>query len=83
MRRFFKTVHLSGTELLSVVCPLCLLNEKSHVYNSIWFVTNKPVYIKSVYQWYAYFFYIYIFIFVFLTRNSTHVWHQKGRYGSD
>ncbi len=79
---FFRQYTLSGTELISVVCPLCLLYEKSHVYNSIWFVTNKPVYIKSVYQWYAYFFYIYIFIFsVFLTPNSKHDWHHKGPPG--
>lgn len=27
--------------------------KRSHVYKCNWFVTNTPVYIRSVYQWYA------------------------------
>lgn len=63
-----------------LVCLLLSMVRESHVYNSIWFVTNKPVYIKSVYQCYAYFFYIYIFIFCsfFLTQDFMHDWRLNG-----
>lgn len=44
---FFKEKYTYIPHVCSVYC------KRSHVYNSNWFVTNTPVYIRSVYQWYA------------------------------
>lgn len=50
---FFFFSFFSKSPLISQLVVYCKI---SHVYNCNWFVTNMPVYIKSVYQWYAYFF---------------------------
>lgn len=44
---FLKEKYTYIPHVCSVYC------KRSHVYNSNWFVTNTPVYIRSVYQWYA------------------------------
>lgn len=47
---FFVPFFLKETCIPHVWSVYC---KRSHVYNSNWFVTNMPVCIRSVYQWYA------------------------------